>query len=144
MLAAVVSHGSRRGSWNTALTVGWGPFRRLAVHFDGAGAGLIQAGDQAQQRGLAAAGAAEDGDDLALGDADIDVAQGFGAIGVGFADGSDGELGHSRSLLVSCQRSTGRLSATSTLSEALPSSAKMIIATRIESARPICSPSSSR
>jgi hypothetical protein len=51
---------------------------------------------------------------------------------------------HNLNRAVSCQRSSGMLIATSTASAALPSSAKLIMATMIVSARPICWPSTSR
>ena len=64
-LSATVSQGSSRGSWNTMPTAGCGPAMRLAVEADRAGAGAVEPGDEAQQRRLAAARAADQRDDLA-------------------------------------------------------------------------------
>ena len=49
----------------------------LAADPDLAGIVRHQAVDAAQQRGLAAAGRADDGDDLALADVEVDVAEDF-------------------------------------------------------------------
>jgi len=55
----------------------------LAVEEDLAAIYRRQPGDAAQQRGLAATGRAEQGDEFALGDAAIDIAENRGA-GIGF------------------------------------------------------------
>ncbi|MDT4879435.1 hypothetical protein FQZ97_1151110 [compost metagenome] len=46
-----------------------------AVEDDPAGGGLVQAGDDVQNGGFAAAGVADQGDELALVDAQVDVLQ---------------------------------------------------------------------
>ena len=49
-----------------------------AVDGDGAGGRAVEAGDQAQERGLAAAGGADEDDELAVGDVEGDVADDLG------------------------------------------------------------------
>ncbi len=59
-----------------------------AVEVDVAGGGRVEAGEQAEQRGLAAAGGAHDGDELALGDGEVEAFEdvdGAGAVADGFA-----------------------------------------------------------
>ena len=63
---------------------GMGAGDDVAADGDGAVGRLLQPGDQAQQRGFAAAGTAEDGNDLSAVGMRLDVAQGFGAVGIGF------------------------------------------------------------
>ena len=54
----------------------------LAADPDLAGIGLVEAGDQPQQRGLAAAGGAEKGEELARLDGEVDVLEDVvGAVG---------------------------------------------------------------
>jgi hypothetical protein len=60
---------------------------------DGAGGLRIEAGDGAQQRGLAAAGRAEEADELTLGDIQTDIAQG-GEVTVALGEVADFEEGH--------------------------------------------------
>ena len=65
-LSATFSHGSSRGSWKTMPMAGCGsmiasPSRRMSPC-----AGAVEAGDEAEQRRLAAAGAADQRDDLAF------------------------------------------------------------------------------
>src|SRR5207237_6190966 len=57
---------------------------------DAAGVELLQAGDEAQQRALAAAALAHDRDELAGGDVQVDAAQHF-IVAVGFAQAADAE-----------------------------------------------------
>ena len=59
-----------------------------------------------QYRGLAATRAADQRGDLAGMDRKIDIRQGFGAIGIGLAEMFDSQH-YSRSLTVSCQRTSG-------------------------------------
>ena len=66
-----LAHGSSRGSWNITRADRVG----AALEADRAGVGRVEAGDQTQQRALAAAAAADDGDELAGGDVEVDPAQ---------------------------------------------------------------------
>ena len=54
-------------------------FDAVAADGDGAGVGALDAGDQAESRGLAGAGRAEQDDELAVGDGERKVADGAGA-----------------------------------------------------------------
>ena len=65
-LASTVRHGSRFGVWNTKPKSSCGPSDLAAADFDAAAARARHAGDDAQQRGLAAAARAEQRDELAL------------------------------------------------------------------------------
>ena len=65
--------GSRRGSWNMMRTSS--RLGAALAEADAAGIGRLQAGEQAQQRALAAAAAADDGDELARADVQVDAAQ---------------------------------------------------------------------
>ena len=60
-----VSHGSRHGDWNTIARSAPGPIDLRAVDDDAAEGRPVEAGDDRQHRGLAAAGVAEDRDELA-------------------------------------------------------------------------------
>ena len=53
-----------------------------AVDVDGAGGGRLEAGDQRERRGLAAAGRADERDELTVGDVEADVADGGEAAAV--------------------------------------------------------------
>ncbi len=67
-LASTERHGRRAGRWNIIGDVasrGW--VTTASSTSDLAGGGRQEAGDDPQQRGLAAAGPADDGDELALG-----------------------------------------------------------------------------
>jgi hypothetical protein len=96
----MVRHGSRRGSWNATALVD--ARERGPTDADGAGVGGVQSADLAQQRGLAAAGRAEQGDDLSRGDVQGDVAQHTaGRVGgacsgerAAHAGQADGQRGH--------------------------------------------------
>src|SRR5262245_10286040 len=63
---------------------------------DGAGVGSDEAGDQAQGGGLAAAGGAEQGDELVVGDVEREVVDRGGAVAAAVALGqaADGDLSH--------------------------------------------------
>ena len=64
--------GSRRGSWKTSPTRGSGPVTGEPNEQDGAAIGRQEAADDPQQRRLAAAVGAHDGDQLALGHAQVE------------------------------------------------------------------------
>src|SRR4051794_9699651 len=59
---------------------------RLAVERDLALARAIQTGDEAQERGLAAAGPAHEGDDLRLAYGEAHVRKGLRAVGIGLRE----------------------------------------------------------
>jgi hypothetical protein len=67
---------------------------------DGAGVGVVQAGDDAEEGRFAGAGGADEGEEFAVRDGERDAGEGDGASGVGFAEGVDGDGGH-RECLVS-------------------------------------------
>ena len=66
--------------------LGAGAVDRLAFDQDLAGIARDQAGDDLEQRGLAAAARTEQGRELALGERQVDVAQRLDAVVVGLAD----------------------------------------------------------
>ena len=69
----------------------------LAVDGDGARGGLVEGAEEIEQRGLAAAGRADDGDGFAGGDMEVEVAQdGDGAGGALVDFGNAGEVDHVR------------------------------------------------
>ena len=118
---------------------------RLAVEPDAAAARAVEAGGEPQKRALAAAGAADHGDDLALLHAEVSARERLGAVRVGFVDGFDGEHGGQwRGAKASCQVRKGAATATSRPSVILPSTAKTKIAARICSGLPSCWPSTRR
>ena len=93
---------------------------------------MIEAGDDAQQCGLAAPGPADDGDDFALTDAKIDAFQCGDVVGIGLADAADLQHdGYGLSAKLSCQRSSGAAPATIKASVSLPTMAKTMIALKI-------------
>ncbi len=115
-----------------------------AVHRDRASVRLVQPGQQTQQRGLAAAGPADEREYLPGAGLEGDVLQGLRSVRVGLRQRPDLQAAHSRLRPVSCQRTSGRETASSAASHSFPSTGKVSIATRMVSARPICCPSSSR
>ena len=72
-------------------TAGCGPDEHLAVEADRAGARPVEAGDEAQQRGLAAARAADQRDDLAFLHGEIDVGERARAVGIGLGEVFEGQ-----------------------------------------------------
>ncbi|MNN38702.1 hypothetical protein D3C81_1527100 [compost metagenome] len=56
------------------------PLHGLAIEADGAGAGLLEAGDEPQQGGLAAAGRAEEGEELVGADFQGNIVEGLHAL----------------------------------------------------------------
>ncbi len=72
--------------------VGLQPRDVLAADDDGAGGRLLEAGDHAQHGGLAAAGRAEEGDELAGADIEVEILH-HGRRAIGFADVLDREEG---------------------------------------------------
>ena len=68
------SHGNSECSWNTITAFGFGPGHLLAVDQDLAARHRLQARAQLEQRALAAAARAEDGDELARGHLQADLA----------------------------------------------------------------------
>ena len=81
------AQGNSRGSWNITRT---SSARRLLAEADAAGIDCLEARDQAQQRALAAAAAADDRDELAGGNMQVDAAQHL-VVAEGFAQAADGE-----------------------------------------------------
>jgi len=82
-------------SYDGAVRSGLADF--LAAELHGAGIGTLQAGDERHQRGLARAGIADDGHELAFGDAEVNVAQHRhppAAAAVTLADVVEFEKGH--------------------------------------------------
>ena len=77
---------SPRSAAGTSLTT-------LAVEPDLAGARLLQPGDDAQQRRLAAAGRADEDDELAVRDVEVDVVEHLDRA-EGFRDAAEAEVGH--------------------------------------------------
>jgi hypothetical protein len=75
MLSKQVSQGSSEWFWNTTARSGPGPLISLLAHSSAPLVGGGQAGDQVQQRGLAAARVADERHELALGDGQVDAAQ---------------------------------------------------------------------
>ena len=74
-LSKQVSQGSSEWFWNTTARSGPGRGDLAVVAQQHAAGGREQAGDQVQQRRLAAARVADQRDELALGDVEVDVAQ---------------------------------------------------------------------
>jgi hypothetical protein len=74
----------------------------VAVERDGSGGRRLEAGEHAKQRRLAAAGRAEQGEDLALGDVDRDVVD--GAVAVELLD----EVGNAKKSVVGHARARGK------------------------------------
>src|SRR5262249_45340417 len=74
----------------------------LAVDRDGAGSGAVEAGDKAEKGGLAAAGGADEDDELAVGDLERDVVDDLGRA-EGFRDSGKGNAGH-RGHLSRCEQ----------------------------------------
>ena len=66
----------------------------LAADGDGAFGGRHEAGDHAERRGLAAAGGAEQGDELALGQREGDVGDGAQAGAVALTEALEDEFAH--------------------------------------------------
>ena len=135
-LSATVSQGSSRGSWKTMPTAGCGsaiasPSRRIAPAL-----ARSRPGDEAQQRGLAAARAADERHDLALLDGEGDVGERARAVRIGLGEVLEGQHLRAVSRAVSCQRTSGRVAATSKASQTLPRSAKAMMAARIWSGLP--------
>ncbi len=69
---------------------------RLAMQRDLAGIRPLEAGDQAEQRRLAAAGGAEDGDQLAGADVEVDIVQHL-LVAEALGDAREGERAHGAS-----------------------------------------------
>jgi hypothetical protein len=90
-LSNTLRHGSRLSLEHEAA-VAAGAAHRAAVEQDVAGTCRFQPGDDAQQRGLAAAARADEGDELAMGDVGIDIAQHL-EVAEALAECPDGELG---------------------------------------------------
>ena len=102
-----VAHGGERGQQVEALedeadlgaahfgAFGIGEFGEVdAVDEDGAGGGAGEAAEDVEERGFAGAGGADDGDELAGGDGEVDVAEGgdlefAGAVGLAEVLGED-------------------------------------------------------
>jgi hypothetical protein len=61
--------------WNTTPRSRLGPLDFAAVHEGVAGAGFFQPGQHVEDGGLAAAGVADDADELALVDVEVDVVE---------------------------------------------------------------------
>ena len=73
-MASTLAQGSSRGSWNMTRATS----RRLpgrSPNGDAACVGRVEAGEQAQQRALAAAAAADDGDELPGRHMEVEAAQ---------------------------------------------------------------------
>jgi hypothetical protein len=87
-LSNTLRHGSRLSLWNTKPRSPQGPRTARPV----AGTCRFEPGDDAQQRGLAAAARADEGDELAMGDVGIDIAQHL-EVAEALAECPDGELG---------------------------------------------------
>ena len=91
--------------------VGARPVHGLSVEEGLAGGGGLEAGEDGHQGGLAGAGEADDGDELVLFDAEVDVLQDMGARGGGAEGDGDGVEGEGWHVLVGCgavERSGGR------------------------------------
>ena len=73
-----VIHGSSEYCWKTMPRSGPGSRDRRAVEDDAAGVGRQEAGDQRDQRGLAGARVADDGDELAFLHGQVDAAEHVG------------------------------------------------------------------
>ena len=105
--------------------------------------GAVEAGDGAQQGRLAAAGAADDGDDLAKLDLGGKPLQRVDAVGIDLADPIEHQ--HQAAPLwrpnASCQRSNGAEAISISQSVVLPRIAKITIAARICAGLPSCWPS---
>ena len=102
----------------------------LAVETDIALACAVEACDEAQQRGLAAARSADERHDLAFANREIDVGQRAGPVRVGLGKVFEAEH-QSVPRAVSCQRTSGFVAPTRMLSASLPRSAKAMMAARI-------------
>src|SRR4029077_4890546 len=109
-------------------------------------AGAIEAGNGAQERRLAAAGTADDGDDLARPDPGGKSRQRVDAVGIGLADLVEREhqAAPPRRPNASCQRNSGAVATSISQSVVLPRMANITIAARICAGWPSCWPSSSR
>ena len=75
-----------------------------AVDGDGAGGRAVEAGDEAQERGLAAAGGADEDHELAVLDVERDVADDLG-VAEGLGDVREGDAGHQSGPAAGRQRS---------------------------------------
>ena len=74
-MPSTVRHGSSDASWNTTARSGPRPRHHLAVDQNAAAGRGDQAIDDGEERGLAAAGRADDGDELAFHDLQIDAVE---------------------------------------------------------------------
>src|SRR4051794_23803479 len=105
--------------------------------------GAIEAGEGAQKGRLAAAGAADDGDDLAAIDVGGKPLQRVDAVRIGFANTVQRQ--HQAAPLLppnaSCQRSSGAVAISISQSVVLPRMAKITIAATICAGLPSCWPS---
>jgi hypothetical protein len=72
-LSSTVRHGSSTGDWNTTAASGEGPQQRSAVELDRSRAGGQQSGEQLEQRRLSATALADDRDELAVEDLEVEV-----------------------------------------------------------------------
>src|SRR6185437_15894840 len=105
--------------------------------------GAVETGDRAQQGRLAAAGAADDGDDFAKLDLGGKTLQRIDAVGIDLADPVEHQ--HQAPPLwrlnASCQRNKGAKPISISQSVVLPRIAKMTIAANICAGLPSCWPS---
>src|SRR5437660_9402508 len=115
---------------------------RRTVERDLALARPIEAAHEAQQRRLAAAGAADDDRDLARLDFERKVVHRAHAVGIGLPDVVEDEH-YLRAPNASSQRSSGAAAAANIASVILPSTAKVISAATISAGLPSCWPSTS-
>ncbi len=116
---------------------------RGAIECHRARARAVEPGDGAKQRGLAAAGAADDGDDLAGTDLGGKALQRMHAVGIDLADLVEREHQPAPPCLpnASCQRRNGAAATSISQSVSLPRMAKITIAARICAGLPSCWPS---
>src|SRR5579871_3331090 len=114
-----------------------------AIERDRARARAVETGDGAQQSGLAAAGAADDGNDLARIDLGGETIQRMHAVRIDLADLVERE--HYRTSLclpnASCQRRNGAAATSISQSVSLPRIAKITMAATICAGLPSCWPS---
>ena len=101
-MSATLSQGSSRGSWKMMPIFSCGADDPDVVQRHAARGGAVEAGDGAQQRRLAAAGAADDGDDLAKPDVGGKALQRVDAVGIGFSDPIERE--HQAALPLAAER----------------------------------------
>jgi len=88
--------------------VGRAPRDVDAVELHGSGVGLLEAGDQPQRRGLARAGRAEQGEELAAAHLEVEPVHGGDvAVGLAHADQADGGRDRPRPLTVAGHRDAG-------------------------------------